>query len=246
MRTLAFIVIICLLALSCKKDDDDVALIGTYSLSQQMKVGQVRMYTSTGEVTNGTVIKNFLKKGIKDMEDHTIDYSDYFHLARFTIPLTLDEDEHCEVKFYNDTQATINCRLLSVFTDGDFEAEVIKQGSLAILTGSIGNENSAKPSDINGYFNGSNNLDKVVYFIMEPTSSGAFFNRGRINIPLVVKNGKVAIPVLIFLYWHNNAPHQVTFGYQQHWNLANEAYLKNLSVHDTVVVQEGQIILQKQ
>ena len=242
------LLIVCCIALliSCEKDKDVFLLNGTYYLpSQGTMNAAIRMFTVDGEVTDKTIINNFLNSKTMSFQDN-VKISTIFFLNNLSVPINPESDFRIT---FEDDEAIINpdCGFLLVPND-TYNAEIVRLDSLIIVTAAVGAEHEyiEKPTNINDYFY-TTEISKVKniiygYFHMN-YEDGIVSFVGRYNFPFIIENNKISIPLLKYYYRKRTVNYKE--GYVFTWNMANENYLKNLSGNDTVLIQEGKIVLRK-
>jgi hypothetical protein len=244
------VAILLLLFAGCSKDDDFI-LRGNYYLPTDANMGAVRMFTANGEVLDGQIINNFLNtpKQLPDFEEFPIpetDLSTVFWLSSSTMPV--DADAYCNITFTGD-KATIDARLNMFSTSGEtYNADVIRLDPLMIVTASVGTVYMEKPIDIANYFE-TTEITKIKWVIgvqqpIPPNLEDWQFQM-RYNCPFIIEKNDISVPILIYFHWRNYLPEYISCEWGNVFNVANENFLRNLSVNDTILIQEGKAVLQK-
>ena len=238
-----------LLFTRCSKDDDFI-LEGPYQLPTYANMGAIHMFTSTGEVLDGEKITDFINRSKQfstffEIPVQETDLSTIFCLNSSAMPI--DADSYCNIQITDD-KATINARLITINTFGKtLDAEVIKLDPLMILTASAGTEYMEKPDDIADYYN-TTEFPKIKEMIRVTTPVPPILDnwkfQKRYNFPFIIENDEISVPILIHAHWHNS-PQQISWSQGKICNLVNENFLRNLSVNDTILIQEGKAVLQK-
>jgi|GEM_PF-4025961 len=242
---------ILLLFARCSKDDDFI-LRGTYYLpTTDANMGAIRMFTVNGEVLNGKIINDFLntpKRAPAFFEEFPIpetDLSTIFWLSSSTMPIAANA--YCNITFAGD-KATIDARLNMLSTFGEtFDADIIRLDPLMIVTASVGTAYMEKTIDIADYFE-TMEITKVKPIIgirMPFPTNGGFESQMRYNYPFIIEKDKISVPILIYFYWKNYLPQHISCKWGTVCNVINEDFLRKLSTNDTILIQEGKVVLQK-
>ena len=251
LSLILFIALLAGIVVACNKEDDFV-LQGTYSLPAHINVEAVRMFTVAGEVKDKTVIDNFLNtpKGPFGDGGAVYDLSTGFYLDSPT--LTIDGDAYCNITFKQSLDmAIINAKFMDLSTFGvAYDADIVRLDPLVIVSANTGSLYMEKPSKTTDYFY----IDQVLKIKsllgipspLDPIDGFGGKSQMRSNFPFIIVNNEVSVPVLIFSRLYNDFPRYISLEWKKSWNIANEDYLRNLSLHDTILIQEGKAVLRKQ
>lgn len=244
------VAILLLLFAGCSKNDDFI-LRGNYYLPTDANMGTIRMFTANGEVLDEKIINNFLNtpKRLSAFEEFHIpeaDLSTVFWLSSSTMPV--DANAYCNITFAGD-KATIDARLNMFSTFGEtFDADVIRLDPLMIVTASVGTTYMEKPIDVANYFE-TTGITKIKWIIdvQQPNSPNLedWKFQMRYNCPFIIEKNDISVPILIYFHWKNYLPQHISCEWGNVFNVANENFLRKLSVNDTILIQEGKAVLQK-
>lgn len=239
MKNLLLILFISIIFASCEKENEFV-LGGSYKLASTFSAGKVRMYTSNGEVTDEATIRKFLKREPGSDSQPPIDFTNYFSFDKFSG--SIGDDFYLDITFKQD-KAVMRTNLRTFRNDTSHEVDLFKQGDLIVLS-----EKEVKTDipveSIEELFETNGLLKVKTYSHCLGNFSECY--PGRINIPLLVRNRQVVLPFFAYAYGRYTSHPEAYHAQSTLYNIINTDFLTHLPASDTIVVQEGWVIMEKQ
>jgi hypothetical protein len=214
IKTTIKIFIILTLITSCKKDNDNPK---SYELDSY-EIGKIKLYTNNGEITDTSVINNFIKR-VK---------------SNFWIDNPLISNSEIQFKFISDTKAQ-----LIVVNDTAIDLNITSRDGILYLeyTNSITFipiviNKRLKFSPLHVYYSPANSEIPSTYFPC---------------IYAIENNGKLRIPHVSYFEQYRYEKNGMTYGEMvgNFNNLFNEKYLDTLSTltyPDTIAFQDNYLI----